>query len=432
VFARSETRLRRRVLGRYRYVRIRWRVLFAMVDTLGQLVFTTLGLARRCLAPVLLAKKSPQTPRDQVPSRILLVQCDHLGDALITTAMLGPLQREYPNATIEILAAPWNKEIFEACPEIDLVHVWDRNRFNPHHPAAWILATVWWGLILRRRKFDLAIDIRGEFSHAAVLWLSGATRRLGWNAGGGEFLLTDSPTFVPDRPEVESRAALLEQLGIRPTEDDAPWQPTFPTPKLPRFVELLDRLDSELPPNGQRIVLHVGAGTPAKRWPVEHWRELIGHLLFHQHVQIVLVGGPQDRGITEKILQQQQPSGVIDCTGRLSILELAGLLDSTDLLVGADSGPAHLAAAVGCPVVVLFSGTNNPRQWRPSGDQVTVVRHPVACSPCHTRHCPLPQHPCMRKLTPNSVAREITKCLPRPATSRDAVFASAATQESHP
>ena len=432
VFARPDTRLRRRVPGRYRYVRMRWRVLFAMVDTLGHLVFAAARLVRRRLAPALLDTKSSQSPPDQIPRRILLVQCDHLGDALITTAMLPPLRREYPNATIEVLGAPWNKEVFEASPQIDRVHVWHRNRFNPQHRFAWVLAVIWWGLALRRRKFDLAIDVRGEFPHAAVLWLSGATRRLGWDAAGGGFLLTDSPAFLPDRPEVESRAALLAQLAIRPAADDAPWRPTFPPQKLPRVDKLLTRLDAERPPNSPRIVLHVGAGTAAKRWPAEHWRELIGRLVFHEQAQVVLVGGRQDRRIAQEILKHDRPAGAIDCTGMLNVSELAVVLGSADLFVGADSGPAHLAATVGRPVVVLFSGTNNPRQWRPCGEQVTVIRNPVECSPCHAQCCPLPNHPCMRGLTPDSVARAIDDHFPWPTTSPHGVLASAATQEAHP
>ena len=179
-------------------------------------------------------------------------------------------------------------------------------------------------------------------------------------------------------------------------------------------------------------MLHVGAGTPAKRWPAEHWRELIGRLLFHREDQIVLVGGQEDRLIAQDILEHNRPAGVIDFTGMLNISELAAVLGSGDLFVGADSGPAHLGAAVGRPVVVLFSGTNNPRQWQPNGEQVTVIRHPVECSPCHARRCPLPNHPCMRGLNPNSVALAIENHFPRPATAPLDVLASAATLEVQP
>jgi len=100
---------------------------------------------------------------------------------------------------------------------------------------------------------------------------------------------------------------------------------------------------------------------------------------------------------------------VVDGTGRLSVVELAALLEQADLFAGADSGPAHLAAAVGTPGVVLFSGTNNPRQWRPWGEDVRVVRHAVECSPCHRRRCPWREHPCMRRLSPRQVTEAIER-----------------------
>jgi ADP-heptose:LPS heptosyltransferase len=133
-----------------------------------------------------------------------------------------------------------------------------------------------------------------------------------------------------------------------------------------------------------------------------------------------------------EILNHTRPAGVIDWTGILNLSELAAVLSSADLFVGADSGPAHLAAAVGRPVVVLFSGTNNPRQWRPCGEQVAIVRHPVECSPCHARRCPLPNHPCMRDLTPDSVARAVDGRLPRPTRPPQAVFATLAVSQADP
>ena len=241
-------------------------------------------------------------------------------------------------------------------------------------------------------KVDLAIDVRGEFPLALILWLCGARRRLGWSAGGGGFLLTDSARFVPDRPEIESRAALLAELGIR-TDGPKDLRPVFrPTRDARRAV---CRRLARLLPRERTVVLHVSAGTSAKQWPIEHWRELLGRLIVDHGVQVVLVGSRSDGILAQSILAGRTWPGVFDWTGQLGVVELAALLERAQAMVGADSGPAHLAAAVGTPVVALFSGTNNPSQWRPPGDRVTVLRHPVACSPCHRERCPLAGHPCM-------------------------------------
>jgi len=444
-------RLRKRPLGNYRYVRLRWRVLFTAVDFIGTWLCRFVQVISSAGKPVRRPSKAVEKPRHSngdglgrplysasgYPRRILLIQLDHFGDAVITTAMLPPLRSRYPEASIEVLASEANREVFEAAPEVDCIHVSTVNRFARRGltPLAWIAATFRWGLRLRRRNFDLGIDVRGDFPAALILWLCGARRRVGWAAGGGGFLLTDSPPYVFDRPEVDSRAALLAELGIE-AED---LRPQFrPTEEARREIrrQLYDGLprpsdadgsctcQSVEPPGipaswrtqlqySPLAVLHIGSGTPAKRWPVEYWRQLAGRLVVEHAAQLVLVGGNDDCIVARKLLGGHPWPGVIDWTGRLRIVELAALLEEADVLVGADSGPAQLAAAVNTPAVVLFSGTNRPRQWQPRGKEVTVLRHQLDCSPCHRERCPRPGHPCMRGLLPERVLAEIVRVLRR-------------------
>jgi lipopolysaccharide heptosyltransferase II len=409
---RCQRRLRRRPLGRYRYVRLRWRVLFAVIDFLGAAVF---GIGRAVRRRVAGRRPDPSKELGD-PKVILLVQLDHLGDAVISTAMLPALRKRYPDASIDVLAGARNREVFEASPEVDRVHVSRANRFaRSFLRYAWLPAMLWCGLRLRRRRIDLGLDVRGEFPVAVILWLCGARRRVGWDCGGGGFLLTDHAEFVPDRPEVESRWALLAELGIRARGPAELRRPCFGPPHEARrrIARRLSELSTDVPFTGPRVVLHVGAGTRAKQWPPEHWRELLGRIVVRHGAQVVLVGHADDRAIAARILGGRTWPGVVDWTGRLTVVELAALLSQADVLMGADSGPAQLAAAVQTPVVVLFSGTNNPRQWRPDGPQVHVLRHQVACSPCHRERCPWADHPCMRRLRPQRVAAEVERVLRR-------------------
>ena len=398
----SRERLRRRPMGRYRYVRLRWRIMFMLLDALGYALFAVAHILRRPFS-------NYKHYEANDPHRILIIQLDHMGDAIITSVMLPLLRRRYPKASIEILCGPWNRELFLAMREVDRVHVSRLNRFlrgdscSLLKRCAWAGAVFLQGLGLRRRKYDLGIDARGEFPHALLLWLSGARHRLGWICGGGGFLLTDTATFVAKRPEVESRLALLAKLDITPA-DPSESEPRF-TPTDSARQSVADKLD-DLKMDGRQthVALHVSAGTTAKRWPVEHWRTLLAMLL-EGGVWVSLVGGPGDREISQRIIGGRGLEGVVDFTGRLGVVELAALLERVDLLIGGDSGPAHLAAAVQTPVVALFSGTNNHRQWQPCGPDVAVVHHQVACSPCHRGQCPLAGHPCMNKLEPALVAR---------------------------
>jgi len=404
-------RLKRRPMGRYRYVRLRWRVLFAVVDALGAVLFAAGQRLGRALTP----GRCREDHADDAVRSVLLVQLDHLGDAVLTTAVLPALRSRYPAASLEVLCGEPGREIFAAAPEVDRVHVARVHRFVRGRLTrfAWMAAAVWWGLILRRRRIDLAIDVRGDFSLAVILWLSGARRRLGWAAGGGGFLLTESAEFVVHRPEVESRAALLEVLGVDPGEDAEPLRSRF-TPSEParrRVAGWLDELAAAEPGEGPRVVMHVGAGTAAKAWPARHWEELLGRLIVAEDTRVILVGGRADRETADRILGRRRWPGVADWTGRLTIDELGALIEQSDVLVGADSGPAHLAAAVGRPVVVLFSGTNQAEQWCPCGPVVRVLRHAVECSPCHRHRCPLRDHPCMTGLAPERVAAEVTNVI---------------------
>jgi len=380
-------RPRRKELRHYRYVRLRWRVLFAVIDAVGWIL-------RRFIERVRGVSETT-APHAQHVRRVLLVQLDHLGDAVITTAMLPPLRAAFPGASIEVLASARNYPLFAACEVIDRVHVARVNRFASWLPGLWLPAMLAWAWTLRRRRYDLGIDVRGEFPHALLLFLAGVRRRVGWNAGGGGFLLTDSPEYLPHRPETESRAALLHVLGIAPDE------PIAPRMQSRSDERLWDAGDSR--GARRRIVLHIGAGTQAKRWPVEHWRELLGRLIVDGDYQIALVGGTADLQRAAEILGDQPWPNVMNAAGRLELQRTAALLAGADLFIGADSGPAHLAAALGTPVVVLFSGTNHAAQWQPRGTRVVVLRHAVACSPCHRRQCPWAEHPCMTRIRPEQV-----------------------------
>jgi lipopolysaccharide heptosyltransferase II len=346
----------------------------------------------------------------------LLVQLDHLGDAVLSTTLLPPLRRRYPRASLEVLTSPWNQELFALAPEVDRVHVLAKNRFARPRRFGALTAMLWCGWRLRRRKIDLAIDVRGEFPLALMIWLSGARWRLGWDCGGGGFLLTDSPDYVADRPEVESRRALLAALGIHPEPGEEFAPAVSPSEVVRRRVaEWLDNAEGTHPTDALdrrlRIAVHVGAGTPAKRWPDDHWRDLVAWLVVRLGAEVVLVGGKEERIIARHITGRSPYRGVIDWTGQLGVAELAAVIGQSDLFVGADSGPAHLAAAVGTPAVVLFSGTNDPRQWRPWGSGVTVVRREVRCSPCHGERCPLRDHPCMKGLEVEAVARVVQQAI---------------------
>ena len=349
-------RLRKRLPRRYRYVRLRWRLLFRLIDFFGGVLFGTLRLL------------SPRRTREPaVPRKILLIQLDHLGDAILSTPLVEGLSRCYPQASIEVLASSASAGWFAMLPQVSRVHVLEANRFARKSRRGWIGAVLAWGLRLRSMRFDLGVDVRGDFPIAVLMWLGGIRRRVGWTSGGGGFLLTDAPEWISNRHEVDSRLALLECITPTNNRDVAP------------FASLRKRFSSTESLSGCRqaahptVLVHLSAGTQAKQWPAEHWRDLI-RLLDSGGTKVVLVGGDDARIIRDWIAAGSHWNRVEDRVGTTGLEELAAAAAQADVVVGADSAVVHLASAVGTPVVVLFSGDEPARAM----ESVGGTRHPVA------------------------------------------------------
>lgn len=417
---------------RYRYSKLRWRVLVHALDAAGAVMMALWRLVR-----------SAADVRD--PRTILIVQLDHLGDAILTTPILPRLRAAYPSARIDVLASPSNRAVFAADANVDRVLVAEKNWFA-RGPSGWGLGSAVWrlGRSLRGERYDLGIDVRGDVLTVLMLALAGVKRRVGWAMGGGGFLLTDVATWEPGRHEVRARMAILRALGL--PEDHAPrvsigvsdedrtrvakllrdaWpdrrrrvhvarkarasRPRVSLSLAARPVALArtDRrsVDPDLLHAGRfgdeapMLTVHLGAGTRAKRWPLPHWRTLIAKYL-DAGWRVVIVGGPDDAGLAATLADHPD---LRDWSGRLALTETAALLERADLFIGSDSGPAHLAACAGVPSVILFSGTNRVRQWRPWSRRSLVLRKKVGCRPCHHKICPLADHPCLAGLSPDRV-----------------------------
>ncbi len=424
-------------VGRYRYSKLRWRVLVHALDllgTIGMAIFRLIHPARRMVDP----------------RRILVVQLDHLGDAVLSTPLIAALKAAYPEAAIDVLASPSNHEVFEADPHVSCVRVAERTWFE-RHPDRWgFLRAVWsLGRSLRGAGYELGIDVRGDVLSVLVLALAQVPRRVGWSMGGGSFLLTDVASWIPGRHEVRSRLALLARLGL-PLDESArvdvhvrdhdrvavarrlseAWPrrsirrsevhagsvrsrrlgtPREPRPASPVIESISDEADwlhadrfSPLPPI---LAVHLGAGNAAKRWPTRAWRTLIERFLATGW-RVVIVGGIDDLPLSQNL---QTHDRLRDWTGSLTVTQTTALLERADLFIGADSGPAHLAASAGTLSVILFSGTNQPGQWRPWSRHSLVIRRRVPCQPCHQKVCPLADHPCMSGLDPDRVYRGAMK-----------------------
>lgn len=385
-----QARLRRPLPeGRYRFVRRRWHVLLAVLDTCGWCLRLVWGWLRG---------RSADADAEHNPQRILVVQWDHLGDCILSLPLLRALKRRWPAAELHVLCGAWNAPLVRHLPEVDRVFAMQATRWSRPGSRHWVRETLRWIRPLRAARYDLAIDVRGDLVVALFLWAIAARARLGWRSGGGDFLLTHRARYAPRRHEIDSRRALAAAFDPRLAEGVEP-APRLNLPPAPLRIQR------------QYIVAHIAAGTPAKQWPVEHWHQLLRRLATRHDMGVVLIGGAADRAIARQILEDSLADRVVDLVGRLDLWQLAGLLREAAIFVGPDSGPAHLAAAAGTATVVLFSGTNEPSVWQPRGRRVFVLQHRPPCAPCHRPACPLADHPCMRGLSPARVADLVERLL---------------------
>ena len=218
-----------------------------------------------------------------------------------------------------------------------------------------------------------------SFGSAWRAWRGRTRQRHGFGGAGRDWLLASSlpgSEYRRDRHQVENYRALAGLVG-QPAGDDAP--AVRPTND---WREEASRL---WPDEGRwRVALQPGAQYgPAKRWPADRFAQAAGRLI-DAGATVAVVGGPSDREVADEVLGAE--GRALDFVGRTSVGSLAAVLEGADVLITNDTGPMHLAAAVGTPTVALF-GSTNPIWTRPYGEGHRVLSHPVDCQPCYQRTC---------------------------------------------
>jgi ADP-heptose:LPS heptosyltransferase len=206
-----------------------------------------------------------------------------------------------------------------------------------------------------------------------------------------------------DLHEVERALALAEVMGYpRPRGDDGRL-------RVKRAARVPDRLATQLP----YVVVHPGASVPARAWPAERHAELVD-LLVEDGRRVVVTGAGGETALTRQVAGEPRPE-VIDLGGGTDLATCAEVLAAADCVVVGNTGPAHLAAAVGTPVVSLFAPTVPARRWRPWGVPVALLgRQDAPCAGSRAKVCPVAGHPCLSEVT----AREVLDAVKRTARAR--------------
>lgn len=334
--------------------------------------------------------------------RILAIRLDSLGDVLMTGPALRALGSR--RARVTLLTSPAGAEAAGLLPGIEDVIVYDAPWMKATAPRSGPAPERAMISRLRRRSFDAAVIFtvysQSPLPAALLCHLAGIRLRAAHCRENPYQLLTDwirepEPLEV-ERHEVERQLALTAELGL--TAGDSALRVSLPPTAEARVQRLLAEI--ELDERQPWLVLHPGATAPSRRYPVDRYATVARSLIDEHGWQVVVVGGPDDATLAERLTARLGGRSV-SLAGKLRLAELAALIARAPLFVGNNSGPAHLAAAVGTPPVVLYALTNP--QHTPWGVPSRVLSHDVPCRNCYSSICPAGHHLCLLGVEPDEV-----------------------------
>ncbi len=318
--------------------------------------------------------------------RILLIKPSSLGDIVHALPTLTALRERFPRARIAWLVKRQWAALVERAEGLDEVLAVEPGLSG------------WLAVIprLRAARFELAVDLQGLFRSGAIAWLAGCSTRVGFANGreGSPLFYTHRvPVPSPDMHAVDRYLLVATALGAGGTPAASPTgRARFPLRVRPEDQKVVEELLGRwaLTQTAPWIAMNVSARWPTKRWPAEYFASVLDSIQESQLGRVVLIGGTEDLLAAEEVKRLAKTTPV-NLTGAIPLGALPAFLAAARALVTNDSGPMHVAAAVGTPVVALF-GPTSPNRTGPYGQGHRVLVHKVTCSPCFSRTC--------RNLTP--------------------------------
>ena len=321
-------------------------------------------------------------PLDRVGS-ILVIRLDLVGDVVLTLPAIDAVRRAAPQARITALVLPYTADLLRGHPAVDRVVAVDVNRWRS--PAAWLGGGAWRDFRralreLRAERYDLAISFYGRSGAAAAL-LSGARHLVGYRSEGYAFTFDTGVSgrrYLRRRHESEYCLDLVRAIGAQGPVAVA--RPVVDGAASSKAEALL--IAAGIGPHEKMAALHPGALTlAAKRWLPERWAAVADRVQSELGCRMVLVGSASERPLADQVRRAMRSQPVV-LAGKTSVAELVALLARCSLFLGGDSGPLHVASALGIPSVSVY-GPTDPAITGPLGANARVLCSQVECSPCY-------------------------------------------------
>ncbi|MDD5465753.1 MAG: lipopolysaccharide heptosyltransferase II [Candidatus Omnitrophica bacterium] len=353
----------------------------------------------------ILATKRLQN-KDKRYRRILISRTDRIGDVLLSTPVIKALRQKFPQAYISMLVAPYAKDLLEGNPYLDEVILYDK---DGEHKSWW--RTIKFAGRLKKKKFDLAVILHPSNRLHLIAFLAGIPQRLGYNRKLG-FLLNlrkEHKKQEGSKHEAEYNLELLSELGV----SGNPYDLFMPIRQdSERHIESLFS-EEGINPQDRILAVNPGASCPSKIWPVENFARVAEKLAGLYNFKILILGGPKEIHLADKVARGIKGK-VVNLAGKTSVSQLASIFKRCSLFISNDSGPVHIASAVGLPVISIFGRSQaglSPRRWGPLGKGDKYLHKDAGCIQCLAHNCKK-EFACLKAITVEdvvSVAESILK-----------------------
>jgi len=338
--------------------------------------------------------------------KILVMRYRFIGDTVLTVPFLRNLRQAYPHARIDVMLEPFSGQVIEGCPYVDRIIPFEFKTIHKYSAASQrgrLDGYVHYWRFLKRENYDAVFALKRSLSSALLVRAAGIPRRIGFATEGRSILLTDPVAYRHDQHEVQNFLDCLRALAIPVTSDALELWPSREGDEKVRDIFA----KAGWAPDDLKIIIHAAASLPAKQWPLDRFAAVMERLKERYQSRFIYTGAPGDASLYHEI-EKQGPFDGLNLCGMMSLRENLSVYRAADLFFGVDSGPMHMAAAVGVPVVALFGPTDEGK-WGPWGSGHTVITKRLSCHPCKPHKCR--DNDCMKKISMEEALEAVEKKL---------------------
>jgi len=352
----------------------------------------------------------PSYPLPKQLNHILLVNPAHLGDVVISTAIVRVIKQRFPECKIDFLAGEWAAPILKGHSGVEetyFISHWQANRSDEliadkklkyQDQARGVITR------LEKKAYDAIFFLNSYEPSFTSLFKAFKCPLVGFVSAGGGPLLTATRGNERKRPihEVQFQAGLFKPwLGeVKEVTEYQSWL---------KDIDVKDHIPGL---NGEKeyVVIHPGSGNPAKEWPLDSWIQVIDALQTYSYDILITGQGKREAMQAAELIQKLvSRSNVKNLVGQLNFEQFSKTISQAKAVLCVDSVAGHIAGSYSRPTVVVTNGLSKIERWHPLGKTITLLENKVACSPCHSNPCS--QRACISEIRPQSMINQLPRIL---------------------